>query len=577
MQIYNTLPKKKDFYSFYAKFGRGIAAGVIALQIISGLTEAAAGYLFMYDSVSFFHKGIGIVAGILGAIAIVLAVEIAGIRFFLPLSVRSILNKKWSGLEAWMTVFAIAGTLCLLGLSGIASWNGARLAVDVFTPEAEQESTVVVDSLHLVNLNALGNSFAADSLTTARRYERLIESEKSAYTAKIEAAKADQRRYEAKQRVTGNSYVSRIEAAKVKAADLEGQRGEKIAALEREKAKELSQLASRKKRTADSLQNVYANGLATIRINNSAAVEEIETAAEKRKTNLAIFAGIACLLLSVVGISMKEIYLHGSGIEEKVEPTEWDYRRGIIFETVQAFGHRFNTWAYGKIDGFNQKTKTASIPQLRPIVYDRSQLYGNNVVELKRAGSEEDNQRRVVFLSNPSLPNAYQNQTGKMQNVAGGDLQRMENQIVDFIQVANDFKQSNLSEKAKAYELKAEEVIRLYLERTGTPAKADQVKAFREKILAYLTGTTAQNPFTEVRRKIGFIITGNNPVSNEPVKRKHFDSRACDHCGKMYEPKAWNQRFCSNKGEGNCKEAWHEKQHGQKFNPKRYHRSKKRK
>ncbi len=577
MQIYSTLPKKKDFYSFYAKFGRGIAAGVIALQIISGMTEGAAGYLFMYDSISFFNKTLGTAAGILGAIAIVLAVEIAGIRFFLPLSVRSVLNKKFSGLEAWMTAFAMAGTICLLSLSGIASWNGAKLAVDVFTPDPVQESTIKADSIHSAKIKALSNSFASDSLTIARQYDKLVQAEINAFTAKIKAAKADQKRYEAKERITGNSFVSRIEAAKVKAAELEGLRSEKVAALESEKAQQLTILGSRKKRTADSLQNLYANDLATIDFNNSAAIEEIEQAANKRKNNLAIFAGIACLLLSVVGVTMKEIYLHGSGIQEEVEPTEWDYRKGIVFETFQAWNHRFKTWAYGLIDQYNDRTKTASLPTLRPIVYDRSELYGDNVIKIKREDLEEGDRGQVLFISNPILTQVKAHQVNKIQSNVDQDLLGMEEKILNYVQVATDFQKSNVKPQAKAYQLKADEVIRLYLERTGGSSTKKEVADFRKRITDYLDGRTTQNPFVEIRRKIGFIVDHNNPVSNRPVKEKHFDSRACDHCGQMYEPKTWNQRFCSNKGEDNCKTAWHEKQHGQKFNPKQYHRSKRNK
>jgi len=613
MQIFNTLPQKESFYKFYAKFGRGIAASVIALQIVSAITEGTAGYIFMYHSLVFFGEQIGIIAGIITAIAVVMAVEVAGIRFFLPLIVRSILHRKFSGLEAWMTGFAIFGTVCLLGLSGFASWSGAKSAVEVFSPEAEQQTTVTADSTHEANLTAIRGVFSTDSTTLAEQYETLIQAEKAAYSAKIKAANADVKRWEQKQATTGRNYVSRIEGAKVKAAELEGEQGAKVAALESQKAAELASLKKRTTYKADSLQNVYSNTLSTIKLENKEAISEVEATKEKNKKGFAIVAGIICLILSIVGITMHEIYKHGSGIEEDVSPTEWDYRKGIFFEMLQAWNHRFKTWSYSRIDAYNKKTRTASIPTLRPIVYDRRELYGNNVVILKAPEQPDGQQQQVVYIQNPTLPNAStmpQQPTGNTQANVGSILnaiagtpetesfvidqnghryrlseQQVQELILGLLQRADTERQSGNETIANKCELNANEVIKMYLERTGAQATAKDIQAFRRKILEHLNDSSNPNPFAEIPRTIGFH-TGNNsqpqePVNNNPVsnsmgKNKHFEPRACDHCGNMYEPKAWNQRFCSNKGTGNCKTAWHEQQHGQRFNPKQYHRSKNR-
>ncbi len=51
--------------------------------------------------------------------------------------------------------------------------------------------------------------------------------------------------------------------------------------------------------------------------------------------------------------------------------------------------------------------------------------------------------------------------------------------------------------------------------------------------------------------------------------------RACLHCQKTYTPKTWNQKFCSNKGNDNCKDAYHAAQHGGTlFNPALHHNQK---
>lgn len=66
-------------------------------------------------------------------------------------------------------------------------------------------------------------------------------------------------------------------------------------------------------------------------------------------------------------------------------------------------------------------------------------------------------------------------------------------------------------------------------------------------------------------------VDSESSIINAPVTLKE-GWKVCEQCGKAYEYTVKWQKFCSNKGEGNCKDAYHMARNGGvAFNPKRYH------
>ena len=84
---------------------------------------------------------------------------------------------------------------------------------------------------------------------------------------------------------------------------------------------------------------------------------------------------------------------------------------------------------------------------------------------------------------------------------------------------------------------------------------------------------TNQGPTNRVHvAHLGSHVT--QPLITEPLGNPAPGNskliKDCEHCGQTYQAKVIWQRFCS----ADCKEQWHTAQHGQAFNPKRYHKQK---
>jgi beta-galactosidase GanA len=73
---------------------------------------------------------------------------------------------------------------------------------------------------------------------------------------------------------------------------------------------------------------------------------------------------VFCLLIFVVSVLLNEVHRKGSEIEEKAQPTQYDFLPGIFTELVQMINNKYQHYARTiiyKIDG-----KTPEAPLLTP-------------------------------------------------------------------------------------------------------------------------------------------------------------------------------------------------------------------
>ncbi|MCR9102402.1 MAG: hypothetical protein NXI25_20775 [bacterium] len=372
MKEIRSLPKDNKFFSSYAKMVvLVVIAGYIA-QIISALTEVTGIYTLAYSSVLPIvpHYAIWF-AGLLALLGTGL-IEF-GLRRLVPHCVDAVLFRRFKGMYLAMTVAIFPTAIVLLVSSAVLSFKNSKVIVEQVAPEAEQQTTAVIDSVHLAQKAEAARSWSADSAAIVASYATQIEAREAEYTGKIKAAKRELSNVYNRERRTGQSYATAKDQVRQKLADLEAEQAAATADLRAAQAQELSKARLQYKEVETMLNRRHTMAADSILALNQSARDERSETVSTYGGGLGYFT-IACLIVFVFSVIIERIHRKGSGIEETVEVSQYDINPPAWLEGITAVRERIQYFVRSRIQAFADKTPPAPLPGKPNELYDPTQV-----------------------------------------------------------------------------------------------------------------------------------------------------------------------------------------------------------
>lgn len=558
MKSFWTLPRDSDFFNRYANLTPTLYKLGFLAQIVSAFTEIGIIYSLVYSGlIDFWPQHAAIGAGI-GAIVGTAFLEI-GLRKFTPYSVQAILYKRFSGLDLGMSIFILLATVTLFSTSGLLSFKGSKNMVEAIAPEPEQQTTVLADSVYQVKQGEALEAYRMDSAEIAARYRPQLAAIQKAYASKVSTEQTNYRNLLARENRTGQSYATRKSQIRAKIKSLEAERDEKAAELEQQKAAELAAIAQDKKEALAMVSAEYRNAKKDVSEFNETAIADTNRKVNTYGGGLAYFT-VICLFVFLLSVTLKEIHNKGSGVEQKVLPTQYDFSDTVFSEARNAINNRFQQRIRSAIRGFEEKTAPPPIPitpnELYNIAAIQQPVYNLNYEEIPE-------QQRTLFI-----------QTRAMQGASHKSGSEAPDKALEYLAAAQHLEKAGLNDQAKEMQLKADQVLNMYL---GPEASDKTVGELKQKCIDHLKGD-GPNPFGHHhRRPIGFNpsgLSGSNVNNGDRYNGENYNQpkdrqRQCKNCRQTFTYKHWNKQYCSDE----CKLDYHAQQHGgQRFNPKQYHK-----
>lgn len=391
MKQFKSLPQNNDFFSRYASLVPALKIAGYLGQVVSALTEFGVLYASIYSGLVFFVPGTAPMLSVLGAALGVVIIEI-GLRKLLPYSVRAVLFRRFSGLDAPMTIIIWLGAIGLLCCGTLMSYHGSRDVVDHLKPKPRMQGTAKAQKVYAAEYNTVMQSYRADSTEVATRYAPQITAIQAEYKAKIAQAESKLKGIEAKER-SGQRFSTQKGQVKTELATLSAAQATKLAAVEAEKGKELSAATQRKTAALAIAGNALQKAKTSVERANTAAIENIDNRTNRYKGGLSWFT-VICHFLLIVSIAIDEIHKKGAGIEEKVFPTQYDFSGTVFSDFWHAISCKVNQALRSAIRRIEESTPPPPLP-LSP-----NELY-----------SLENLNQPVFNVSFEQLPAAYQNIT----------------------------------------------------------------------------------------------------------------------------------------------------------------------
>lgn len=568
------MPKDNDFFNRYATLTPTLYRLGFFAQLVSAFTEFGIIYSLVYSSLADFWPGWAPTAATAGAFIGTAFLEV-GLRKFAPYSVRAILFRRFSGLDLLMTVFILLATCALLGTSGALSFKGSKSMVEAVAPAPDQKTTAQADSAYHSGRAVALETYRADSAEIAARFANQAAAVQVAYKSRIEAKESEMRSLRTKEGATGENYSTLKAKTREQIADLKAERDGKLADLEAEKSRELSEAATGRKKALEAANQEYNAAKKSVSKFNAQAVADTSGKIGFYGNGLAWFT-IICLFVFTISVILHEAHRMGAGIEEKVIPSQYDFSAPVVAEFLNATGNKAQQWLRAGIRRIEEGTPPPPLP-IAP-----NELY-----------SLENLQQPVFRVNFDEIPEAYRdiliearptpNQTVSSNGKAGkGEING--SQVLLYLEAARKFQTMGHPDLAREQELKADQVLKLYLGPEGTP---QAVNTLKKACLDYLDGK-GPNPFeNHHRRKIGFTASESitdGQTDKTPLNRSNLttivneveqgqderivyvdkNSVPCTQCGKQFLPKNKRHKFCSD----GCRLDHHAAQHGGKaFNP----------
>ncbi|WP_425420898.1 hypothetical protein [Phaeodactylibacter xiamenensis] len=413
MKEIRSLPKDNKFFSSYAKMVvLVVIAGYIA-QIISALTEVTGIYTLAYSSVLPIAPTYAIwFAGLLALLGTGL-IEF-GLRRLVPHCVDAVLFRRFKGMYLAMTVAIFPTAILLLASSGILSFKNSQVIVEQVAPEAEQQTTAVIDSVHLVQKAEAARSWSADSTTIVASYATQIEARAAEYTGKIKAAKRELSNVYNRERRTGQSYATAKDQVRQKLADLEAEQAVATADLWAAQAKELSNARLQYKEAETMLKRRHTMAADSILALNQSARDERSETVSAYGGGLGYFT-IACLIVFVFSVIIERIHRKGSGIEETVEVSQYDINPTAWLEGITAVRERVQYFVRSRIQAFADKTPPAPLPGKPNELYDPTQV-PQVTINLQLDPNSMGNNGNTIYIEPKRRQIGFNRSTQQTQN-----------------------------------------------------------------------------------------------------------------------------------------------------------------
>lgn len=355
MRISKQLPKSQDFWERYAGLVPTLNKLSYLTQLISFLSEISVFYLLIKPKVQEVAPEYSHGIAIAGALIVALTVEI-GVRKFFPYTVKTILYKRWGGLDLPMSIFIWLFTLGLFGVSLFTSFQGSHDVVyDAMTTGKSRDK---IDQTLTSEKQAILKRFGADSLQMAQSYDGQIIAAQEAGSASVDAKKEQLRSIQRKEAVTGEKYLSQKSKLREEIAAITAETAGKVSDLQTKKADALEQLlTTRETKTGE------AKGVAT------AGIVGLENKGTKYGGWVSWFT-IICHAFLAVAITMNEIVKKGSDIQEKPILGTFHFDASVVAEWWGVFSNKYQVWARTKIRTWAEKTPDAPKPGALPVLYE---------------------------------------------------------------------------------------------------------------------------------------------------------------------------------------------------------------
>lgn len=542
MRIQYSLPDNKQFFNRYATLIPTLSKLGILAQIISAITEIGIIYGLIYSRVLEVSPGNAQLFSICGAIIGTLFLEL-GIRKFTPYSINAFLYKRFSGLDFVMTIFILLVTCSFFFASSSLSFRGSKEIIKVIQPSLNLESTISIDKEFADQKKELNQIYTRDSARITSGYRKQIEASNKEYVALIQKEQSKLNQYQRKEQKTGSSFQTKKEKIKEKIASLEAINSNKIGHLEALQATELDLISKEYKNDLKDSKSLYVEKINATEEANLKITTNSESSTALYGNSLAWFT-IVCLLIYLFSAIIEAVHRKGSGIRQIALPNQYYFSESIISDFQNMVNEKLNYKARLLIQKFAEQTPLPPHPIAPPVLYDFAKI----------------KQQRVVFLTNEipqqeiQLNYSLPTQVGKPLRVnSTNEIQDLELQILDYLKAFFELEKQNLHEQAKEMQLKADDVIKVYL---GDSANQEKIEDLRNLIIGYLNGEN-DNPFSQIKRNpIGFNKPTDNTDENKikmPIRQPYnvpkseTGERICQHCKQTYIYKQNTQKFCNEK------------------------------
>ncbi len=573
------MPKDNDFFNRYATLTPTLYKLGFFAQLVSAFTEFGIIYNLVYSSLADFWPEYAPTAATTGAIIGTAFLEV-GLRKFLPYSCQAVLYRRFRGLDLLMTVFILLATVALLATSGVLSFQGSKTMVAAVAPAADQKTTAAADTAYKAGRVIALQTYQADSAEIVTRYASQAAAITTACKSQIGAKETEWKNLAAREAATGENYFSQKAKVKQGKADLEAERDGKLAALEIDKGRELSEAATRRKTALEAANLEYSARKDSVSTFNALSVAKIDNQVSAYGGGMAWFT-VICLFVLVVSIILNEAHRKGSGIEEKVVPSQYDFSAPIFADFLNATGNKMQQWFRAAIRRIEENTPPPPLPLAPNELYSLENLqqpvFRVNFDEIPEAYKDI----LIAARPAPSAPTANWKQTPQSGDKINPGIDEIDGvPALLYLEAARKFQAMGHPALAREQELKAEQVLKMYLGQDGTPAAVEQLK---KACIDYLDGK-GPNPFEHHhRRQIGFslnenkagpevekskdlttIVNAGKQEEGERVVYVDKNSVPCTQCSKLFLPKNKRHKFCSDP----CRLDHHAAQHGgQAFNP----------
>lgn len=354
MRISRQLPKQGDFWERYAGLVPTLNKLSYLTQLISFASEYTVFYLLIKPKVNELAPDYAHTIALIGAAIVSLTVEI-GIRKFLPYSVKTILYKRWSGLDLPLSIFIWLFAIGLFGVSVFTSFKGSKDAVyEATTTGASRDK---IDERLTDDQRAILKRFTADSLQTAQTYDGQIIALQEAVTATVQAKREQLRSIERRETATDQSFLSQKSKLREAMATVTAETAVKVVDLQTKKADALEQLIAKRETKEGEAKTTATTG-----------VQKLENKGTQYGGYVAYFT-IICHIFLAIAICMNEIVLKGSQIQEKPILSTFHFDPSVVGEWWGVLSNKYQVWARTKIRAWNEKTPDAPKPGALPVLY----------------------------------------------------------------------------------------------------------------------------------------------------------------------------------------------------------------
>ena len=566
MKSFLSLPGNNDFFTRYASLVPTLhKLGYIA-QVVSALTEIGIIYSLAFTAIIEVLPSLAVPMAAAVAILGTAFLEV-GLRTFLPFSVRAILHKRFKGLDLAMTVFILATCTGLLISSGLLSFKGSKEMVETVKPPAEQRTTAGADSSYQVAEARALATFRADSTAIADRYRAQIDAIRTAAASEIASEKQALTRLSVRERSTGQTFSTQKATIRERISQLEARRDAQAAELTGKQADELSAAQQQRGKALEAAGAELATAKGEVKQFNSDALSKNERQFKGYGAGLAWFT-VVCLFVLIFSVILHEIHHKGSEIAEQVQPSQYDFSQGVFSEFLEAVNNRLQYLLRSRIAAFDEATPDPPLPVLPGALYALDGFDQRRFVVQMNAEPEEE--RKIVLR-------AGKRPAGRSAGwISPASAESLEETAMQYVQAVVELEGKNLHAAANDMHLKAVDVLRAYLGPAGTD---EAVQELYGALVRFFNGQ-GPNPFEQHhRRPIGFYQASEPAVIDNPDKgsftkgsftKAGIEPKGCEHCGKMFSPKVVWQKYCSEA----CRDAFHTEKNGEPFDPKLYHKAK---